>query len=122
MHSIIRKVSAVAIIGVFSGFALQASAATVKSMTTPELPSRTINVAEFDVDSVAGAEKLYQSIRTAARRACSEEHDVWYNKARTYHRNLCIDTAVAQAVATLNLPLLTDLHRGTADSELVARR
>lgn len=122
MNSIIKTISSIAIVGALSGLAIQASAATVEAVTTPELPSSTIDVAEFNVNSAAGVEQLYQRIRAAARWVCTEEHNNWWNNARTSHRNRCIDTAVEQAVATANLPMLTAVHRGTADSELVASR
>ena len=120
MNGISKTISGLAAVGLLVGFGAAASAQNVASMTTPDLPSRTIDVSDLDPNTSAGAEALYERIRTAAMRVCAEEHNKWWVKSRTMHRNRCVDSVVEHAVDTVDSPMLTDLHLGI--SQAVASR
>ncbi len=120
MKAIIKTLSTIAVGSLLVGFGTAALAKGVYDIRTPELPSRTINVSDVDLDSVEGAEMLYERIRRAARTVCMEEHDQWWVKSRTMQRNRCIDSAVDRAVEAANQPTLTAVHLGVA--ELFASR
>lgn len=120
MNAVTRTFSTIAAAGLLMGLGATASAKGVYDVRTPELPSRTISVSDLDLSSADGAEALYERIRAAARRVCIEEHDQWWIKASTMHRNRCIEKAVEQAVESANQPTLTAVHLGM--SELLASR
>jgi UrcA family protein len=68
----------------------------------------TVSYGELDLSKPAGAEILYKRIKRAANTVCSvyESPMPWNFVAR----NRCIQTAVDEAVAKVNAPLLTALH------------
>ncbi len=115
MKGFSRTTSGFAAAGLLLGLSATASAVTTSDVATPDLPSRTIEVSDFDLSSTEGASALYERIRLAAMRVCREEHDNWWVKARTMHRNRCIESAVEQAVESVNSPALTSLHLGLSD-------
>jgi UrcA family protein len=71
--------------------------------------SVTISYSELDISKPKGAAALYRRVERAARTVC----DVGTSKelARIRLSNECYRTAVANAVATLNRPLVTAVHR-----------
>jgi len=116
MYGISKTLSGLAAVGLLLGFGAAASAQSVASMTTPDLPSRTIDVSDLDLNTSVGAEALYERIRTAAMRVCAEEHSNWWVKARTMYRNRCVDSVVEHVVVTVDSPMLTDLHLGISQA------
>jgi UrcA family protein len=67
-----------------------------------------ISFAELDISKPAGAQALYKRIRKAAFVVCGayDSPMPWYYTAKTE----CFKTAVDDAVAKVNSPLLTSLH------------
>ncbi|HYM28692.1 MAG TPA: UrcA family protein [Steroidobacteraceae bacterium] len=74
---------------------------------------------DLNMNSVAGATTLYNRIRGAARFVCGDKGRRWEEQR---HWNECYRGAVADAVATVNSPLLTTLHHGGANVSAIAAR
>ena len=72
--------------------------------------SRSIKVGYSDLDltTQAGADTLYHRIRGAARQVCGYDSSFWDQRS---FRN-CFNSAVGNAVAKVNNPLLTTLYAG----------
>ena len=67
-----------------------------------------VSYADLNLDKQAGAAKMYQRLRGAARRVCAPlegRHGVEMQLRE------CVDEAVARAVAQIDRPALTSLHR-----------
>jgi UrcA family protein len=67
-----------------------------------------VSYADLDLSKPAGAQTLYKRIKGAASRVCRPTG--LYVMASRSHRK-CIETAVADAVAQVDRPSLTALHR-----------
>jgi UrcA family protein len=67
-----------------------------------------VSYAELDLSKQAGAQALYGRIKQAARTVCGSNDSMPWNQIDT---NRCIKTAVNDAVAKVNAPLLTALHQ-----------
>lgn len=74
---------------------------------------------DLNMNSVAGATTLYNRIRGAARFVCGDKGRRWEEQR---HWNECYRGAVADAVASVNSPLLTTLHHGGANVSAIAAR
>ena len=86
--------------------------ASVNSYATNDIyGTRSVKVSfgELDITKPAGAQALYKKIRKAAFVVCGAQDSPmpWSFTAR----NECFKTAVDDAVAKVNSPLLTSLHR-----------
>lgn len=84
--------------------AAQASAA-------PAIAARTVtvNYRDLNLSTIEGATTLYQRLQGAARSVC----DGPVGGLHAYQEwRSCYDAAIADAVAKVNSPLLTALHRG----------
>lgn len=72
-------------------------------------PSLTVSYADLNLSNPAGAAALYRRIQQAARTICGR------NGTRDLHGNLlssaCYESAVENAVATVDAPMLTAMHR-----------
>ncbi|HSC15548.1 MAG TPA: UrcA family protein [Gammaproteobacteria bacterium] len=79
----------------------------------------TVDGAGLDLSRARDAEILYGRIRSAAHSVCRAQKGLWDGKS-VQHQRLCIDRAVDEAVARVDEPLLTALHR--ASIERVAGR
>lgn len=87
---------------------LLVSVASAEPNTVDEAPRVVVRFAELDLSKAAGADALYQRIRSAARNVCSmhESRDP-AQIARSYS---CYRSAVDNAVAQVNHPRLSLLH------------
>lgn len=74
---------------------------------------------DLNMNSVAGATTLYNRIRGAARFVCGDKGRRWEEQR---HWNECYHEAIADAVTTVNSPLLTSLHNGAANVSKIAAR
>jgi UrcA family protein len=85
--------------------------ASASSFATTINGERSIKVSygELDLSKPAGAEALYRRIRKAAFVVCGAQDSPmpWSYTARTQ----CFKSAIDDAVAKVNSPLLTSLHR-----------
>lgn len=57
---------------------------------------------------------VYDRIRAAARRACSNAMSPWDGR-KIKTRNRCVEVAVDEAVALYDQPLLTAVHRASVE-------
>ena len=73
------------------------------------IPSVTVSYADLDLASQAGAQVLYQRIKQAAQTVCAALASKQLERQALWHD--CYEQAVANAVATIDRPLLTALHR-----------
>ncbi|HKD55506.1 MAG TPA: UrcA family protein [Steroidobacteraceae bacterium] len=70
--------------------------------------SVTVNYRDLNLSTIQGATALYQRLRGAARSVC----DGPVTGLHAYHEwRSCYEAAIADAVAKVNSPLLTALHR-----------
>lgn len=96
------------------GLGLSAIVATAGDIDAPV--AKTVNFAGLDVSTEAGAAQLYRQLKLAARDVCEPANGK--SLAQQQHFHACIDTALSNAVAAVNRPLLTNLHessgKGTA--------
>ena len=76
-----------------------------------------ISTSGVDLASAAGAAALLQRVRDAADRGCQVD-PLWDRWSKDFHR--CRTDTVAAAIAKLDAPLVTALHRGDAIPTLVA--
>jgi len=89
-----------------------ASAATdeVTSNLTITNTSRsyTVRFADLNVSTLDGAKQLYRRLRNAAKVVCQplETAHLWHSD----QYEVCMDKAVADAVASVNRPLLSQYH------------
>ena len=74
----------------------------------------TVGTAGLDLSRPTDAETLYSRVRKAAISVCRAEKALWDGKA-FLHQRLCVEEAVASAVARANEPLLTAVHRATRE-------
>jgi UrcA family protein len=71
--------------------------------------SVTVNYRDLNLSTIAGATALYQRLQGAARSVC----DGPATGVHAYQEwRSCYQAAIADAVAKVNSPLLTALHRG----------
>ncbi len=74
---------------------------------TDAVRKETVRFADLDLSRIEGVAKLYGRIAHAARDVCDPLETQWhFVEYRT-----CVDTAIANAVATVNRPLLTQYHQ-----------
>jgi len=83
--------------------------------------SHQVNVkySDLNMTSVAGATTLYNRIRGAARFVCGQQGRRWEEQR---HWNECYREAVNDAVTSVNSPLLTSVHNGSASATAIAAR
>jgi UrcA family protein len=84
------------------------STASFATTSNGSVRSLTVNFGELDLSKPAGAEALYKRIKRAANVVCGG-----YSSPMSWNfaeKNRCIQTAVDEAVAKVNAPLLTALH------------
>jgi UrcA family protein len=78
-----------------------------------EVDSVTVSYADLDLSKPAGVQILYGRIQAAARKVCSPLDDNRQLQRMQQWRD-CYETAVADAVTTINRPTLTALHRSSS--------
>ena len=99
-----------------AGPACADSAATaVAAPPAKDLRSVEVRYGEFDLSKPAGTQALYRRIKAAARQVCGPLDVRSAPLMRRWQD--CYDTTLANAVASMDRPMLTALYR----KELVAR-
>jgi UrcA family protein len=87
-----------------------------------EVPVYHVNYADLDLSHRAGADALFARIKSAARRVCEPvAKSEPYRLAQTRGQS-CIDKAIADAVAGVGSPLLTDVYLGRASIIKIAQK
>jgi UrcA family protein len=94
-------------------FALCASLAAGSASAAEPGLSATVRFADLNVSSSEGARILYSRIRGAAETLCGPRWSVW-EAHLMWEWKECYDQAVDEAVARVNQPMLTDVHRHLA--------
>jgi UrcA family protein len=110
------KISARSILTVSTLLALGWSATTLAAPSrVDEFATKTVRFGDLDISTAIGAEKLYERIAAAARIVC--------RGAPHAAVRACRARAVDDAVRTVGSPLLSSIHRSTADGleEVVLR-
>jgi UrcA family protein len=89
--------------------AADASAGTLSNgaSVTGATRSEVVRFPDLDLSGIEGVAKLYGRIAHAARDVCDPLDTQW----RPTEYRTCVDTAIADAVATLNRPLLSQYHQ-----------
>jgi len=99
-------------ISLAAALATTAAASPALAYTAPlETVRATVAYDDLDISQPAGATALLQRITVAAERLCRPDPSVIGSPAAF---RACVDGAVSNAVATVNQPLLTELHSGQA--------
>jgi UrcA family protein len=89
-------------------------ASPVFASTAPaDSASEKVTYRDLNIGTPSGAATLYQRIRAAARDVCGEEGR-GLDEQRAWRS--CYHTAVSEAVAQVNNPLLTQASRGQSSS------
>ena len=80
--------------------------------------SVTVNFRDLNLSTIEGAVTLYQRLKGAARSVC----DGPGTGAAAYREwRSCYDAAIADAVAKVNSPLVTAVHRGPNKEATIAQ-
>ena len=89
--------------------AADASAGTLSNDTSVTGAARkeAVRFPDLDLSRIEGVAKLYGRIAHAARDVCDPLETQW----RPTEYRTCVDKAIANAVATVNRPLLTQYHQ-----------
>ncbi|MBV6423027.1 MAG: hypothetical protein NAOJABEB_00816 [Steroidobacteraceae bacterium] len=84
-----------------------------------ELPAKTVFYGDLNLSSPAGAGVLYARIKAAAKQVCPGygERTISARDAR----NACIAQTVDKAVADVNRPLLSALHKSSSTIRTASR-
>jgi UrcA family protein len=76
----------------------------------PGVATVVVNYADLNLSNPAGAKVLYKRIRNAAQKVCKpQSHVTPLHLGRTWRK--CYDTAMADAIAKVNRPVLTALYK-----------
>lgn len=104
-RSTLRSIALVSVVClVASASALASDAHSSRSLT--------VHYSDLNLSSLAGATTLYQRISGAARFVCGEQGRRFDEQKRW---KACYQSAVADAVATVNSPLLTTVQNGAVN-------
>lgn len=79
----------------------------------PKVKSLAVSFADLDLSKSAGAQTLYKRIKAAARHVCGPTDQYTFVTSASAFRQ-CFEKAVADAVAQVDRPSLTALHREEA--------
>ena len=92
------------------------ASALAAPLSTDRISTRTVRVADLDLSTAVGAQTLYERISWAARAVCSES-------AESRAMRECRAKLIADTVKSVGNPLLSSLHRSTAEgvAEVVRR-
>ena len=101
-----RSMVALAFAGLVSGLALPAQA----DDAFPSEPSIKVKFRDLDLSKPEGAAALYQRIERSARLVCKDSSSP-YDAGRVATFDRCYKAAIQDAVASINQPQLTALHR-----------
>jgi UrcA family protein len=81
----------------------------------PKLNSQSVSYADLDLSKPAGAQTLYKRIKKAARRVCGPVDNYTHVTPSRRFRE-CYEQAIADAVAQVDRPSLTAVHREKTSS------
>jgi UrcA family protein len=87
-----------------------------------EVPVYHVNYADLDLAHRAGADALLARIKSAARRVCEPVAESEPFRFAQVREKSCIEKAIADAVANVGSPLLTDVYFGKASTIKIAQR
>ena len=90
--------------------ALALSACLVAYNASAQPNAQTVSFADLDLSKAAGAQTLYKRIKAAARNVCGPADNYTFVTPNKAFRK-CYDKAIADAVAQIDRPSLTALHR-----------
>lgn len=82
---------------------LTATCASATKIDAP--PTKTVDFAELDLTTDEGATQLFHRLRAAAKEVCSPMHGNLLMQRYRYH--VCVNSALADAIETVNQPLVT---------------
>jgi UrcA family protein len=108
------------------GLLMMSFASTGASAAVPasggEAPAYHVNYADLDLGHRAGADALYVRIQSAARRVCEPVAANAPFRFALAREERCMDKAIADAVADVRSPLLTDIYLGRAATIKIAQK
>jgi UrcA family protein len=87
-----------------------------------EVPTYHINYADLDLGYRAGADALFARIKSAARRVCEPVAKSGPFRFAQMREQSCREKAIADAVADVGSPLLTDAYLGRASTIMIAQK
>jgi UrcA family protein len=93
-----------------TAFAICTSLVAYSASAEPKVKSQSVSFADLDLSKPAGAQTLYKRIQKAARHVCGPIDKYTYVIPRKAFRE-CYEEAIAAAVAQVDRPSLTALHR-----------
>lgn len=100
--------------------AMGASAAAPAS--GDEVPVYHVNYADLDLGHRMGADALFARIKSAARRVCEPVAESEPFRFAQMREQSCREKAIADAVADVGSPLLTDAYLGRASTVKIAQK
>src|SRR5262245_21233187 len=93
-----------------AAFAVCTSLVAYSASAAPKEKAQTVSYADLDLSKPAGAQTLYKRIKAAARQVCGpSDQYTFVTPARAFRE--CYAKAIADAVAQVDRPSLTALHR-----------
>lgn len=93
-----------------AAFAVCSSLVAYSASAEPKVKTLAVSYADLDLSKPAGAQTLYKRIKAAARNVCGPADRYTYATPSQGFRQ-CFDKAIADAVAQVDRPSLTALHR-----------
>lgn len=96
-----------------AAFAVCSCLVSYSASAEPSVKSQTVSYADLDLSKPAGVQTLYQRIKAAARNVCGPVDQYTYASSHRAFRKCC-ETAIADAVAQVDRPTLTALHKEKA--------
>lgn len=105
-----RSIAAFALTVVVTGLALPAQADEGASTE----PNITVKFRDLDLSKPEGVAALYQRIERSARLVCKDSSSP-YDAGRVETFERCYQSAIEDAVASINQPQLTAFHRAKAE-------
>jgi UrcA family protein len=91
-------------------FAVCTSLVSYSASAEPKAKAQTVSYADLDLSKPAGAQTLYKRIKAAARSVCGPVDQYTFQMPSRVFR-ACFEQAIADAVAQVDRPSLTALHR-----------
>jgi hypothetical protein len=93
-----------------AAFAVCTSLVAYSASAEPKVKTLAVSYGDLDLSKPAGAQTLYKRIKAAARHVCGPVDQYTYITPASAFRE-CFQKAVADAVAQVDRPSLTALHR-----------
>ncbi len=105
------------LIGALALYAVSPNGLAAEAPAPASVPQEIVKFADLDLTRPAGAQELYRRIAHAARDVCETGSAGGSALAIAY--GLCIDRAIADAVATVGSPLLTERYEHKKQREIL---